>query len=71
MQAFRVGKRVYATQFHPELDVPGICTRIEIYKHYGYFPAHAADELKAAARASSVSQPPRLVRRFVELFAAR
>src|SRR4051794_38193268 len=32
VQAFRVGRNVYATQFHPELDVPGIHTRIEIYR---------------------------------------
>ena len=41
VQAFRVGGRVYATQFHPELDVPGIQIRIDTYKHAGYFdPAH-------------------------------
>ena len=38
VQAFRVGRHVYATQFHPELDIHGLCTRIEVYKHDGYFP---------------------------------
>ena len=37
VQAFRVGRNVYATQFHPELDLEGICTRIEVYKDAGYF----------------------------------
>jgi GMP synthase (glutamine-hydrolysing) len=69
VQAFRVGRNVYATQFHPELDVPGIQTRIDIYKHAGYFPPDAAEGLKAAAAASSVVHPPALVRRFVELYA--
>lgn len=69
VQAFRVGDRVYATQFHPELDVPGIQIRIDTYKHAGYFDPLTADDLKAAAAASSVVHPPRLVRRFVELFA--
>lgn len=69
VQAFRVGTRVYATQFHPELDVPGICVRIETYKHAGYFAPGEAETLKDAARRSQVVHPPRLVQRFVELFA--
>src|SRR5579859_5631568 len=43
VQAFRIGSHVYATQFHPELDPAGLCTRIEVYKHAGYFdPAQAS-----------------------------
>lgn len=68
VQAFRVGSNVYATQFHPELDVPGIETRIDVYKHEGYFEPDEADELKARARASSVVHPPAILRQFVELF---
>ena len=37
VQAFRVGEHVYATQFHPELDLAGVQTRIEVYATYGYF----------------------------------
>jgi len=69
VQAFRVGRNVYATQFHPELDVPGIHVRIDTYKDYGYFPPEEADSLKAMAEASGVERPGLLVRRFVELFA--
>ena len=68
VQAFRVGKNVYATQFHPELDVPGIQHRIEIYKGYGYFDADEAQDLKDAAARSEVVHPPALVRRFVKLY---
>jgi GMP synthase (glutamine-hydrolysing) len=71
VQAFRVGRNVYATQFHPELDVAGLCLRIEIYKHSGYFDPSQAEELKAMARASDVLDPPRLLQRFVSLYAAR
>ena len=35
VQAFRIGSHVYATQFHPELDAAGLCTRIDVYKHAG------------------------------------
>jgi GMP synthase (glutamine-hydrolysing) len=69
VQAFRVGENVYATQFHPELDVPGICTRIEVYRHAGYFEPHQADELKAAAHRSDVVHPPTVLRGFVQRYA--
>ena len=65
VQAFRVGGNVYATQFHPELDVPGLCTRIEVYKHAGYFEPDQADEIKARAARSNVTWPPAILRGFV------
>jgi len=69
VQAFRVRTNVYATQFHPELDVPGIQTRIDIYQDYGYFAPTEAQGLKDAAAQSNVVHPPELARRFVELYA--
>jgi GMP synthase (glutamine-hydrolysing) len=47
--------------------VPGIQTRIDIYKDYGYFAPTEAQGLKDAAAESNVVHPPELVRRFVEL----
>jgi GMP synthase (glutamine-hydrolysing) len=69
VQAFRVGSNVYATQFHPELDIAGLVTRIEVYKHAGYFEPHEADDYKAMARASSVFEPPKILARFVQRYA--
>ena len=69
VQMFRVGENVYATQFHPELDVDGITTRIHAYAGHGYF---AADELEltlAAVRRAPVSHPSRILRTFVERYA--
>jgi GMP synthase (glutamine-hydrolysing) len=69
VQMFRVGENVYATQFHPELDVDGITTRIHAYADYGYF---AADELEltlAAVRRAEVSHPSRMLRTFVTRYA--
>jgi GMP synthase (glutamine-hydrolysing) len=68
VQAFRVGRRVYATQFHPELDVAGLSTRIDVYRHAGYFDPDEADDLKARALGSDVRHPPAVLRRFVEVF---
>jgi GMP synthase (glutamine-hydrolysing) len=67
VQAFRVGANVYATQFHPELDLEGICTRIEVYKDAGYFDPSAAETLKEASRAVEVRHPMRLLANFVDL----
>jgi GMP synthase (glutamine-hydrolysing) len=70
VQAFRIGSHVYATQFHPELDVAGICTRIDVYKHAGYFAPEEADTIKARAHASDVRHPPSILRRFVSRYAS-
>ena len=69
VQAFRVGSAVYATQFHPELDAASLCTRIEVYKHAGYFEPAQADELKAQAHRSNVTHPPAILSRFVRRYA--
>jgi GMP synthase (glutamine-hydrolysing) len=68
VQAFRVGGNLYATQFHPELDVAGLSTRIEVYKHAGYFEPDQADEIKARAARSNVSWPPAILRGFVRRY---
>ncbi len=65
VQAFRVGRNVYATQFHPELDVVGIGTRIEVYKDAGYFHPSEAETLLLRARAVEVLHPMTLLENFV------
>jgi GMP synthase (glutamine-hydrolysing) len=69
VQAFRVGRNVYATQFHPELDIHGLCTRIEVYKHAGYFEPSQAESVKAMARAGHVFEPPKMLKTFVQRYA--
>ena len=69
IQAFRVGDNVYAMQFHPELDADGICTRIDVYKDYGYFAPETAQSLKSAALDRSIDHPPSILRRFRERYA--
>jgi len=68
VQAFRVGANVYATQFHPELDVAGLYTRIEVYKHAGYFDPDQADEIKAQAARSHITWPTAILRGFAERY---
>ena len=69
VQAFRIGQHVYATQFHPELDVHGLCLRIEAYRYAGYYEPEQMDALLETARGGVVVEPPRLLQRFVELYA--
>jgi GMP synthase (glutamine-hydrolysing) len=66
VQAFRVGANVYATQFHPELDLLGVCTRIEVYKDAGYFDPSRAETLKERSRAVEVTHPMTVLANFVE-----
>jgi GMP synthase (glutamine-hydrolysing) len=65
VQAFRVGAHVYATQFHPELDLAGVCTRIEVYKDAGYFDPGEAETLKELSRSVEVRHPMRVLGNFV------
>ncbi len=69
VHAFRLGRNVYATQFHPELDAVAICDRIDAYSAHGYYEPHERESLKAAAREAMVTEPVRLLARFVELYA--
>jgi GMP synthase (glutamine-hydrolysing) len=69
VQGFRLGENVYATQFHPELDVPALLERISVYRHHGYFDPEELDVVLERARSGVVTEPPLLLRRFVELYA--
>ena len=65
VQMFRVGKNVYATQFHPEGDGAGFTVRIHAYKHHGYFPAEEADALIEAVIREDTPYAREILRRFV------
>lgn len=68
VQMLRVREHLYATQFHPELDLDGIVTRIDVYRDAGYFPPQDADRVRARVRRSAVTHPPTILRNFVRLF---
>ena len=69
-QMVRHGQNVYATQFHPEADGDGFKTRILIYKHRGYFPPEAAEELIEMCAAADVHAPEIVLRNFVDRYRA-
>jgi GMP synthase (glutamine-hydrolysing) len=68
VQMFRVKTNVYATQFHPELDVPGIVTRVRVYQNAGYFPPEEMDALIERLTPAVVTEPGRLLATFVKLY---
>ncbi len=68
VQMFRVGNNVYATQFHPEGDAEGFAIRIEIYKHYGYFEPHEAEQLIQAVSQISTPYAQQILQRFVQRY---
>ncbi|GAA1811213.1 glutamine amidotransferase [Agromyces neolithicus] len=67
VQIYRAGPRVYATQFHPEVSTADFVARAEVYRHHGYFPASELREVSERLAAASVTEPQRMLRRFVEL----
>jgi GMP synthase (glutamine-hydrolysing) len=68
VQAFRIGANIYATQFHPELDMTGLRTRLEVYKYAGYFPPDQADEIREQAAQHDVSSAPIVLRGFTQRY---
>jgi GMP synthase (glutamine-hydrolysing) len=70
VQMFRIKQNLYATQFHPELDAEGLVTRIDIYRHAGYFPPESAEELMAAARRFTATEPMAILKNFVARYAS-
>lgn len=69
VQMFRVKQNLYATQFHPELDVPGLVTRVHVYQHAGYFPPEELSELIARLMPAVVTEPGRMLANFVARYA--
>jgi GMP synthase (glutamine-hydrolysing) len=69
VQMFRVRSNLYATQFHPELDVPGLLTRVRVYQHAGYFPPEELDALVARLEPAVVTEPGRMLANFVARYA--
>jgi GMP synthase (glutamine-hydrolysing) len=68
VQVYRVGSsRVWATQFHPEVSASDFVARAQVYRHHGYFPASELRAVSERLAAASVTEPQRMLRRFVEL----
>ncbi|WP_109211606.1 MULTISPECIES: GMP synthase [Microbacterium] len=70
VQAYRVGDRLYATQFHPEPTTTAFTERMAVYRDDGYFDSADYDAIAGRVLAASVTEPARLLRAFAARFAA-
>lgn len=68
VQAYRVGDRLYATQFHPEPTTRAFTERMAVYRDDGYFESDAYDAIAGRVLAASVTEPVRLLREFARAF---
>ncbi|WP_203581725.1 glutamine amidotransferase-related protein [Microbacterium hibisci] len=69
VQAYRVGDRLYATQFHPEPTTTAFTERMAVYRDDGYFDSADYDAIAGRVLAASVTEPARLLRAFASRFA--
>ncbi|GAA5093074.1 glutamine amidotransferase [Microbacterium yannicii] len=68
VQAYRVGDRLYATQFHPEPTAKAFTERMAVYRDDGYFDSADYDAIAGRVLAASVTEPARLLRAFAERY---
>ncbi len=67
-QMIRYQQNIYATQFHPEADAAEFETRINIYKHRGYFPLEQAARLVDMVHEANVHAPETILKAFVNRY---
>lgn len=64
VQLYRVGS-VVATQFHPEVTTQEFAERSNVYRSHGYFEEAEYELVTARMRAATVTEPQKLLARFV------
>ncbi len=69
VQMFRIGANLYATQFHPELDLEGMAFRLSRYQNEGYFAPGELESTLAAAGVHPVTEPGRILANFKRIYA--
>lgn len=69
VQMLRHGQNVYATQFHPELDIDGLAIRVEAYKTHGYFAPDEGRKLVEDARQADIRHGVKVLKNFVARYA--
>ncbi len=68
VQMFRVRTHLYATQFHPELDLADLRQRIDVYRGHGYYDPSEYDDVLARAASRDVGDSHRVLRAFVDRY---
>lgn len=68
VQMFRIKSNIYATQFHPELDIEGLKARVHAYKHLGYFKPEEADSLIEQASHYDINISQLILKQFLKYY---
>lgn len=68
LQMGRIGKNIYLTQFHPELDYDGIQVRIDVFADHGYYPIEERQAVEARVTGVDVSPAHLILSNFVSRF---
>lgn len=66
VQVARWGEKVWACQFHAEMDAPAMKTRMDFFYDYGYFPLTDYDTIIASLPSVDVTWSNELLRRYVQ-----
>lgn len=64
----RYRRNVYATQFHPELDAPGIVSRLRAYRDKGYYDPAEIDAVIARVESADVTASAGVLRNFARIY---
>jgi GMP synthase (glutamine-hydrolysing) len=68
VQMYRMKKNIYATQFHPELDIQNVLLFIAHYKNHGYFPKEKAEDYARTFSRTTFPEPVKILRNFIEKY---
>ena len=66
VQIVRYRDRVWATQFHAEMDAAAMKTRMDFYYDYGYFPQADYDDIVAGLPSVDTVSANEIVKRFAD-----
>ncbi len=70
VQLLRCGRHVYASQFHPELDLASLALRVKAYKDHGYFSPEEGDAIVASAAQADTHHAVKVLQNFVHQYAS-
>ena len=68
VELFKIKNNIYASQYHPELDMEGIRVRVEVYKNAGYFPPEEGENILRSMQDKDLSHAPLILKNFVKLY---
>jgi len=68
VQMVRFKENIYATQFHPELDLEGTIVRINVYKHHGYFKPEDTQEIISNLEKADLTQVTKILKNFIDKY---